>query len=217
MAQIQERVIANQLAAKHLSPARRADSERKSNTTQQTPLPRHPTPLLRHPRNHQFWHLSKHMFSSRHTPESAQFCGHRGMEGKALLPELMTLQWWPSTEVPSALRTDTLEAVPRHWGCFPASHTLVCGSRKAASHGIAGSGLVESRAAEQGSLSRSPSAQSRLWNRILYRRSRMCCSSSPGVRRSQSTLLTATSSFSFLFIRDTGPGPSPGWGPRSST
>lgn len=73
---------------------------------------------------------------------------------------------------------------------------------------------LQSRAASPVPLN---SAQSRLWNRILYRRSRMCCSSSPGVRRSQSTLLTATSSFSFLFIRDTGPGPSLGWGPRSST
>lgn len=37
-------------------------------------------------------HLSKHVFSPRHIPESAQLCGHRGMEGKALLPEVMTLQ-----------------------------------------------------------------------------------------------------------------------------
>lgn len=36
--------------------------------------------------------ISGSMFSSRHIPESAQLCGHRGMEGKALLPELMTLQ-----------------------------------------------------------------------------------------------------------------------------
>lgn len=45
----------------------------------------------------------------------------------------------------------------------------------------------------------------------------MYCSLSPAVWLSQINLLPETSSFSFLFIRDTGPGPSLGWGPRSST
>lgn len=164
------------------------------------------------------------MFSSRHIPESAQFCGHRGMERKALFPELMRLQRWPSTEVPSALRTDALAAaptslaVPRHWGCFPASHALVCRSRKAASHWNLCTGLVESMTGEQRQPLPTPrQAHARLWYRILRRRSRMYCSLSPSTWLSQITLLSEISSFSFLFIRDTGPGTSPGWGPRSST
>lgn len=173
MAQIQERVIANQLAAKHLSPARRADSERKSNTTQQTPFPRHPTPLLRHHRNHQFWHLSKHMFCSRHTPESAKFCGHRGMEGKALFPELMTFQWWPSTEVPSALRTDTLAAAPTAWvsldtggASLPATLWFVDQERQLPT-GLQALGLLRARPQSRAASPAPRSAQSRLWNRIL--------------------------------------------------
>lgn len=37
------------------------------------------------------------------------------MKGKALIPELTTLQWWPSTEVPSALTVDALAAAPSSW------------------------------------------------------------------------------------------------------
>lgn len=146
------------------------------------------------------------------------------MEGKALLPELMTLQWWPSTEIPSALRMDTLAAAPTAWvspdtggASLPATLWFADEERQLPT-GIQALGLLRAQLQGRGSLS--PllgKAQSRLWNRILYRRSRTRCSSSSAVWCSQITLLTRTSSFSFLFIRDTGPGPWPGWGPRSST
>jgi len=80
--------------------ARRADSERKLNTTHRS-----------NQETINSSNSSKHAFSFREA-ESAQFCGHRRIKGKALLPELTTLQWWPSTEVPSAQRTGAPAAAP---------------------------------------------------------------------------------------------------------
>lgn len=129
--------------------ARTADSERKPNTTHRSSTSHASTQETISagiPREHVFLHLQT---------EPAQFCGHKKMKGKALIPELTTLQWWPSTEVPSALTTgctgscSLILGIPRQWGCFPASHALVCGSTKAASHLNPRSGFAKSTAAEE--------------------------------------------------------------------
>lgn len=81
------------------------------------------------------------------------------MEGKTLLPELMTLQWWPSTEVPSALRTDALAAAPTAWvsldtggASLPATLWFVDQERQLPT-GIQALGLLRARLKSTGSLS----------------------------------------------------------------
>lgn len=78
---------------------------------------------------------------------------------ESLLPELMTPQWGPSTEVPSAVRTDTLAAVPTAWvsldtggASLPATFWFADQERQLPT-GIQALGLLRARLQSRGSLS----------------------------------------------------------------